>query len=164
MLKDSVHLDLNLEKKSSSSTSSSEQRCSDILKSVRLKLKPVSSLSGLYAACLEDGNSGGLGRSELVIFSYSTFRNLTREQCHSVCFNESHRYGGLGERHECLCSKNSDPNYISTSQCSAACTNPDVMKVCVKIIALSRLLCSTLLFFLFPLSIIQHSGCPDNFQ
>lgn len=93
--------------------------------------------SGLYAACLEDSNSGGLGRSELVIFSYSTFRNLTREQCHSVCFNESHRYGGLGEKHECLCSKNSDPNYISTSQCSAACTNPDVMKVCVKIIALS---------------------------
>lgn len=122
---------------------------------ISLRFKPVLSTSGLYAACLEDSNSGGLGRSELVIFSYSTFRNLTREQCHSVCFNESHRYGGLGEKHECLCSKNSDPNYISTSQCSAACTNPDVMKVCVKIIALSdsvyNLWCSVMYIFIFSL-------------
>lgn len=128
--------------------------CSDI-SDKPVRFKPVLSTSGLYAACLEDSNSGGLGRSELVIFSYSTFRNLTREQCHSVCFNESHRYGGLGEKHECLCSKNSDPNYISTSQCSAACTNPDVMKVCVKIIALSdsvyNLWCSVMYIFIFSL-------------
>uniref|UniRef100_A0AAQ5YYB8 Polycystic kidney disease 1a n=1 Tax=Amphiprion ocellaris TaxID=80972 RepID=A0AAQ5YYB8_AMPOC len=84
-----------------------------------------------YAACLEDSSSGGGGRSELVIFSSSTPGNFTREQCNSMCFGASHRYGGLGERHECLCSTNSRPNFISESQCSAACTNPHVMKVCI---------------------------------
>lgn len=83
-----------------------------------------------YVACL-DGGSGGGGaeRSELVIFSLSTPGNFTREQCNSVCFAASHRYGGLGARHECLCSTNSEPNFISESQCSAACTNPQVMEV-----------------------------------
>ncbi|KAG7487036.1 polycystin-1 [Solea senegalensis] len=83
-----------------------------------------------YAACLEDSSSVGVGRSELVIFSSSTPGNFTREQCNSVCFAASHRYGGLGARHECLCSTNSEPNFISESQCSAACTNPHVMKEC----------------------------------
>lgn len=84
-----------------------------------------------YAACLEDSSSSsvGGGRSELVIFSSSTPGNFTREQCNSVCFAASHRYGGLGARHECLCSTNSEPNFISESQCSAACTNPQVMEV-----------------------------------
>ncbi|XP_071359441.1 polycystin-1 isoform X3 [Trachinotus anak] len=82
-----------------------------------------------YAGCLEDSSSGG-GRSELVIFSSSTPGNFTREQCNSVCFAASHRYGGLGARQECLCSTNSEPNFISESQCSAACTNPHVMKKC----------------------------------
>uniref|UniRef100_A0A3Q2YRT4 Polycystin 1, transient receptor potential channel interacting n=1 Tax=Hippocampus comes TaxID=109280 RepID=A0A3Q2YRT4_HIPCM len=83
-----------------------------------------------YAACLEDTSSGGGGRSELVIFSSSTPGNFTREQCNSMCFAASHRYGGLGARQECLCSTNSEPNFISESQCSAACTNPSVMKEC----------------------------------
>ncbi|XP_061131221.1 polycystin-1 [Syngnathus typhle] len=83
-----------------------------------------------YAACLEDGSSGGGGRSELVIFSSSTPGNFTREQCNSMCFAASHRYGGLGARQECLCSTNSEPNFISESQCSAACTNASVMKEC----------------------------------
>ncbi|KAF0037703.1 hypothetical protein F2P81_010577 [Scophthalmus maximus] len=83
-----------------------------------------------YAACLEDSSSVGGGRSELVIFSSSTPGNFTREQCNSVCFAASHRYGGLGARHECLCSTNSEPNFISESQCSAACTKPHVMKEC----------------------------------
>ncbi|XP_034544722.1 polycystin-1 [Notolabrus celidotus] len=83
-----------------------------------------------YAACLDDSSSGGGGRSELVIFSSSTPGNFTREQCNSVCFAASHRYGGLGTKHECLCSINSEPNFISESQCSAACTNSDVMKKC----------------------------------
>lgn len=83
-----------------------------------------------YAACLEDSSREGGGRSELVIFSSSTPGNFTREQCNSVCFAASHLYGGLGARHECLCSTNSEPNFISESQCSAACTNPQVMKVC----------------------------------
>ncbi|XP_056135511.1 LOW QUALITY PROTEIN: polycystin-1 [Lampris incognitus] len=83
-----------------------------------------------YAACLEDSSSGGGGRSELVIFSSSTPGNFSRQQCNSVCFAASHRYGGLGARRECLCSTNSEPNFISESQCSAACTNPHVMKEC----------------------------------
>ncbi|XP_029354299.1 polycystin-1 isoform X2 [Echeneis naucrates] len=82
-----------------------------------------------YAGCLEDSSSGG-GRSELVIFSSSKPGNFTRERCNSVCFAASHRYGGLGARQECLCSTNSEPNFISESQCSAACTNPHVMKKC----------------------------------
>ena len=92
--------------------------------------KPFLSSTGLnYAACLEDSSSGGGGRSELVIFSSSTPGNFTREQCNSVCFAASHRYGGLGKRHECLCSTLAEPNFISESQCSAACTNPQVMEV-----------------------------------
>ncbi|XP_061687147.1 polycystin-1 isoform X1 [Syngnathoides biaculeatus] len=83
-----------------------------------------------YAACLEDSSSGGGGPSELVIFSSSTPGNFTREQCNSICFAASHRYGGLGARQQCLCSTNSEPNFISESQCSAACTNPSVMKEC----------------------------------
>ncbi|XP_056892608.1 polycystin-1 isoform X3 [Takifugu flavidus] len=84
-----------------------------------------------YVACLKESSSGGgAERSELVIFSSSTPGNFTREQCNSVCFTASHRYGGLGGRHECLCSTNSEPNFISESQCSAACTNPQVMEEC----------------------------------
>ncbi|XP_077428176.1 polycystin-1 [Vanacampus margaritifer] len=83
-----------------------------------------------YAACLEDNSSGGGGRRELVIFSSYTPGNFTREQCNSMCFAASHRYGGLGASQECLCSTNSEPNLISESQCSAACTNPSVMKEC----------------------------------
>lgn len=82
-----------------------------------------------YVACLKESGGGGAERSELVIFSSSTPGNFTREQCNSVCFTASHRYGGLGGRHECLCSTNSEPNFISESQCSAACTNPQVMEV-----------------------------------
>ncbi|XP_049901251.1 polycystin-1 [Epinephelus moara] len=100
-----------------------------------LRNQPLLNISQLtcgrtYAACLEDSSSGGGGPSELVIFSSSTPGNFTREQCNSVCFAASHRYGGLGTSHECLCSTNSEPNLISESQCSAACTNPDVMKEC----------------------------------
>uniref|UniRef100_A0A3B3YM87 Polycystic kidney disease 1a n=1 Tax=Poecilia mexicana TaxID=48701 RepID=A0A3B3YM87_9TELE len=83
-----------------------------------------------YAACLEDSSSRGGGRSELVIFTYSKPGNYTREQCNSVCFGLSHLYGGLGERHECLCSTNNEPNFISGSHCSAACTNRHVMTEC----------------------------------
>ncbi|MED6256706.1 hypothetical protein ATANTOWER_005316 [Ataeniobius toweri] len=83
-----------------------------------------------YAACLEDSSSRGGGRSELVIFTYSKPGNYTREQCNSVCFGLSHLYGGLGERHECLCSTNNEPNFISGSYCSAACTNRHVMTEC----------------------------------
>ncbi|MEQ2161179.1 hypothetical protein GOODEAATRI_007201, partial [Goodea atripinnis] len=82
-----------------------------------------------YAACLEDSSSRGGGRSELVIFTYSKPGNYTREQCNSVCFGLSHLYGGLGERHECLCSTNNEPNFISGSHCSAACTNRHVMTI-----------------------------------
>ncbi|KAM9314500.1 polycystin-1 [Pholidichthys leucotaenia] len=86
---------------------------------------------GLYAACHEDNGSGVQGRSELVIFSFSsTSGNFTRKQCHNKCFNESHRYGGLGTRNECLCSTSLEPNFISKSQCSSACSNPHVMKEC----------------------------------
>lgn len=83
-----------------------------------------------YVACLKESSSGGgAERSELVIFSSYTPGNFTREQCNSVCFTASHRYGGLGGRRECLCSTNSEPNLISESHCSAACTNPQVMEV-----------------------------------
>lgn len=88
--------------------------------------------SGLnYAGCLEDSSSGAGGRTELVIFSSSTPGNFTLEQCNSVCFAKSQRYGGLGARQECLCSTNSEPNLLSEAQCTAACTNPQVMKVCM---------------------------------
>lgn len=99
--------------------------------SLSLPLSRSPPLSGLnYVACLEDSSSGGgAGRSELVIFSLSRPGNFTREQCNSVCFTASHRYGGLGRRHECLCSTNSEPNFISEAHCSAACTNPQVMEV-----------------------------------
>ncbi|TKS69062.1 Polycystin-1 [Collichthys lucidus] len=82
-----------------------------------------------YAACLKDTTSGGVGGSELVIFSSSKPGNFTPEECNSVC-SVSHRYGGLGVMNECLCSTNSEPNHISKSQCTAACTDPDVMKNC----------------------------------
>ncbi|XP_028300590.1 polycystin-1 isoform X2 [Gouania willdenowi] len=102
----------------------------------KLRQEPLFNISQLtcgpnYAACLEDSSSGGGGRSELVIFSSSIPGNFTREQCNSVCFSEaSHLYGGLGERHECLCSTNSQPNLISEAQCSTACTDPNVMQQC----------------------------------
>uniref|UniRef100_A0A3Q2C8H1 Polycystin 1, transient receptor potential channel interacting n=1 Tax=Cyprinodon variegatus TaxID=28743 RepID=A0A3Q2C8H1_CYPVA len=83
-----------------------------------------------YAACLEDSSSRGGGGSELVIFTYSKPGNYTREQCNSVCFGLSHLYGGLGERHECLCSTNNEPNFISGSHYSAACNDRQVMKKC----------------------------------
>ncbi|XP_031666863.1 polycystin-1 [Oncorhynchus kisutch] len=82
-----------------------------------------------YAACLEDSDHSG-GGSELVIFSSSTPGNFSREECNSVCYGASQRYGGLGARRECLCSTNYEPNRISEAQCSAACTKPHVMKEC----------------------------------
>uniref|UniRef100_A0A3Q3GM75 Polycystin 1, transient receptor potential channel interacting n=1 Tax=Kryptolebias marmoratus TaxID=37003 RepID=A0A3Q3GM75_KRYMA len=99
-----------------------------------LRQQPLLNVSLLtcpsYAGCLEDSGSGGGGRSELVIFTFSSPGNFTREQCNSVCFGLSHLYGGLGNRHECLCSTNNEPNFISGSECSAACTNRDVMTDC----------------------------------
>ncbi|XP_013886197.1 polycystin-1, partial [Austrofundulus limnaeus] len=82
-----------------------------------------------YAGCLEDSSTGG-GRSELVIFTFSSPGNFTRQQCNSLCFGLSHLYGGLGNSHECLCSTNNEPNFISGSQYSAACTDPNVMTDC----------------------------------
>lgn len=67
---------------------------------------------------------------ELVIFSSSTPGPFSREECNSKCFHDNHRYGGLGQQRECLCSTNSEPNHISESQCSAACSDPLVMKEC----------------------------------
>ncbi|XP_072318379.1 polycystin-1 [Eucyclogobius newberryi] len=83
-----------------------------------------------YVACLEDSSSVAGGRNELVIFSSSTLGNFSREQCTGVCLLSSHRYGGLGARRECLCSTNSEPNFISESDCSAACTKKHVMEDC----------------------------------
>ncbi|XP_065151189.2 polycystin-1 isoform X1 [Paramisgurnus dabryanus] len=81
-----------------------------------------------YAGCLQDKeHAGGV---ELVIFSSSNPGYFSREECNSKCFHESQRYGGLGQQNECLCSTNSEPNHISESQCSAACSNPLVMKEC----------------------------------
>uniref|UniRef100_A0A8C2KU76 Polycystic kidney disease 1a n=1 Tax=Cyprinus carpio TaxID=7962 RepID=A0A8C2KU76_CYPCA len=86
-------------------------------------------LSGLtYAGCLQDEeHAAGV---ELVIFSSSTPGPFSREECNSKCFHDNHRYGGLGQQRECLCSTNSEPNHISESQCSAACSDPLVMKEC----------------------------------
>ncbi|KAI7790559.1 polycystin-1 [Triplophysa rosa] len=81
-----------------------------------------------YAGCLQDEeHAGGV---ELVIFSSSTPGQFSREDCNSKCFHENQRYGGLGQQRECLCSTNSEPNHISESQCSAACSDPLVMKKC----------------------------------
>uniref|UniRef100_A0A8C9SAB2 Polycystic kidney disease 1a n=1 Tax=Scleropages formosus TaxID=113540 RepID=A0A8C9SAB2_SCLFO len=86
-----------------------------------------------YAACLQDGHTG---LKELVIFTKSTPGNFTRETCNTQCFAQGQRYGGLGAHQECLCSTNSLPNDISESQCSAACTDPLVMKRCGWTVAL----------------------------
>uniref|UniRef100_A0A9J8AJ39 Polycystic kidney disease 1a n=1 Tax=Cyprinus carpio carpio TaxID=630221 RepID=A0A9J8AJ39_CYPCA len=81
-----------------------------------------------YAGCLQDEeHAAGV---ELVIFSSSTPGPFSREECNSKCFHDSQRYGGLGQQRECLCSTNSEPNHISESQCSAACSDPLVMKEC----------------------------------
>uniref|UniRef100_A0A9J8BCY1 Polycystic kidney disease 1a n=1 Tax=Cyprinus carpio carpio TaxID=630221 RepID=A0A9J8BCY1_CYPCA len=81
-----------------------------------------------YAGCLQDEeHAAGV---ELVIFSSSTPGPFSREECNSKCFHDNHRYGGLGQQRECLCSTNSEPNHISESQCSAACSDPLVMKEC----------------------------------
>ncbi|XP_021333081.1 polycystin-1 isoform X1 [Danio rerio] len=81
-----------------------------------------------YAGCLQDeAHTAGV---ELVIFSSSTPGPFSREECNSKCFHENQRYGGLGQQRECLCSTNSEPNHISESQCSAACSDPLVMKEC----------------------------------
>lgn len=92
-------------------------------------LLSLSHLSGLtYAGCLQDEeHAAGV---ELVIFSSSTPGPFSREECNSKCFHDSQRYGGLGQQRECLCSTNSEPNHISESQCSAACSDPLVMKEC----------------------------------
>lgn len=91
-----------------------------------LFILPVLGLT--YAGCLQDEeHAGGV---ELVIFSSSTTGNFSRERCNSKCFHENQRYGGLGQQNECLCSTNSEPNHISESQCSAACSDPLVMKEC----------------------------------
>nr|XP_015215450.1 PREDICTED: polycystin-1 [Lepisosteus oculatus] len=80
-----------------------------------------------YAACLFDTNTE---RKELVIFSSSTSGNFTRDSCNAHCFKTGQLYGGLGSKNECLCSTNSEPNFISESQCSAACADNQVMKNC----------------------------------
>ncbi|XP_052462150.1 polycystin-1 [Carassius gibelio] len=98
-----------------------------------LKNQPLLNVSvhtcGLtYAGCLQDEeHAAGV---ELVIFSSSTPGPFSREECNSKCFHESQLYGGLGQQRECLCSTNSEPNHISESQCSAACSDPLVMKEC----------------------------------
>ncbi|NP_001129985.1 polycystin-1 precursor [Oryzias latipes] len=98
-----------------------------------LHSKPLLNVSRItcpsYAACLEDSSNGG-GRSELVIFTSLNAGNFTRQQCNSVCFALYHRYGGLGEHSECLCSTNIEPNLISESECSPDCTDPRVMTMC----------------------------------
>ncbi|XP_076151518.1 polycystin-1 isoform X2 [Alosa pseudoharengus] len=99
----------------------------------RVKNQPLLNVSLLtcglnYAGCLQDGQH--TGSSELVIFSYSTPGNFSREECNTLCFHEDKRYGGLGAHRECLCSTNSEPNLLSESQCSAACTDAQVMKKC----------------------------------
>ncbi|TRY86153.1 hypothetical protein DNTS_030211 [Danionella cerebrum] len=99
----------------------------------KLKNQPLLNVSahtcGLtYAGCLQDAQH--VAGMELVIFSSSTQGPFTRDECNSKCFLEHQRYGGLGQQRECLCSTNSEPNHISESQCSAACSNPAVMKEC----------------------------------
>ncbi|XP_076845460.1 polycystin-1 isoform X2 [Brachyhypopomus gauderio] len=81
-----------------------------------------------YAGCLQDeGHPGG---SELVIFSSLSAGNFSRVECNSMCLQDRQLYGGLGARGECLCSTNSEPNHISEAQCSAACSDPSVMRDC----------------------------------
>ncbi|MBN3308044.1 PKD1 protein, partial [Amia calva] len=80
-----------------------------------------------YAACLLDKNTGV---NELVIFTASTPGNYNHDTCNNLCFTAGQLYGGLGSKSECLCSTNSEPNFISESQCSAACADSQVMKVC----------------------------------
>ncbi|KAF7689316.1 hypothetical protein HF521_012669 [Silurus meridionalis] len=99
----------------------------------KLKDQPLLNVSSdhcelYYAGCLQDdARSGG---SELVIFTSSVMGNFSREECNSRCFFAKQLYGGLGSRRECLCSTNSEPNYISEARCSAACSNSTVMKDC----------------------------------
>ncbi|KAJ8383686.1 hypothetical protein AAFF_G00215280 [Aldrovandia affinis] len=102
------------------------------VKPLELKNQPVLNISLLtcglnYAACLPDSHTGV---NELVIFTDSSPGNYSRESCNALCFRTAQRYGGLGEQRECLCSTNSEPNFISESQCSAACADPQVMKEC----------------------------------
>uniref|UniRef100_A0A8C9VGF5 Polycystic kidney disease 1a n=1 Tax=Scleropages formosus TaxID=113540 RepID=A0A8C9VGF5_SCLFO len=106
--------------------------CSNPL-SLRTLCRPLVSTGLNYAACLQDGHTG---LKELVIFTKSTPGNFTRETCNTQCFAQGQRYGGLGAHQECLCSTNSLPNDISESQCSAACTDPLVMKRCGWTVAL----------------------------
>ncbi|XP_041085447.1 polycystin-1 isoform X3 [Polyodon spathula] len=80
-----------------------------------------------YAACLLDKHTG---RKELVIFSSLTPGNFTRNSCNALCFSTHQPYGGLGTKNECLCGTNFEPNLISESQCSAACSNHLVMRDC----------------------------------
>ncbi|MGH0137630.1 UNVERIFIED_CONTAM: hypothetical protein FKN15_016038 [Acipenser sinensis] len=80
-----------------------------------------------YAACLLDKHTG---RKELVIFSSLTSGNFTRNSCNALCFSTHQPYGGLGTKNECLCGTNFEPNLISESQCSAACSDHLVMRDC----------------------------------
>uniref|UniRef100_A0AAY5EW68 Polycystic kidney disease 1a n=1 Tax=Electrophorus electricus TaxID=8005 RepID=A0AAY5EW68_ELEEL len=81
-----------------------------------------------YAGCLQvDGHPG---RSELVIFSSLAAGNFSRVECNSMCLLDRQLYGGLGACGECLCSTNSKPNHISEARCSAACSNPLIMRDC----------------------------------
>ncbi|XP_053471229.1 polycystin-1 [Ictalurus furcatus] len=99
----------------------------------KLKDQPLLNVSSddcelYYAGCLQD--DARPGGSELVIFTSSVMGNFTREECNSRCFLGKQLYGGLGSRRECLCSTNSEPNYISEARCSAACSNSTVMRDC----------------------------------
>ncbi|XP_072514001.1 LOW QUALITY PROTEIN: polycystin-1 [Salminus brasiliensis] len=98
-----------------------------------LKDQPLLNISShtcklYYAGCLQD--SGHPGGSELVIFSSLAEGKFSRKECNSRCFLKKQLYGGLGARNECLCSTNSEPNHISEAQCSAACSDPRVMREC----------------------------------
>ncbi|XP_027034714.2 polycystin-1 isoform X1 [Tachysurus fulvidraco] len=99
----------------------------------KLKDQPLLNVSSddcelYYAGCLQvNAHPGG---SELVIFTSSVMGNFSREECNSRCFFDKQLYGGLGSRRECLCSTNSEPNYISEARCSAACSNSTVMRDC----------------------------------
>ncbi|GAA6088948.1 polycystin-1 isoform X1 [Tachysurus ichikawai] len=99
----------------------------------KLKDQPLLNVSSddcelYYAGCLQD--NAHPGGSELVIFTSSVMGNFSREECNSRCFFDKQLYGGLGSRRECLCSTNSEPNYISEARCSAACSNSTVMRDC----------------------------------
>ncbi|KAK3530713.1 hypothetical protein QTP86_033585, partial [Hemibagrus guttatus] len=99
----------------------------------KLKDQPLLNVSSddcelYYAGCLQD--NAHPGGSELVIFTSSVTGNFSREECNSRCFFDKQLYGGLGSRRECLCSTNSEPNYISEARCSAACSNSTVMRDC----------------------------------